>query len=523
MRRAALAGALALVGLACGDDLRPMRAGIGAGGSGGDAPSGAAGATDVSGAAGSDSTGAGGADSTGAGSGPTGAAGSGITGAAGAGPSPTPVSPAGFAAAPPCEDIFAPVLQTFAVDIAAGDWAAMHAEYVSVAMGTPEDLEAHASVRYPVVFHYGAETMPATIRLKGESSWQSSYMLDGDDGKMQFVVAFDDVDQSATFHNVNKLSFDMPPSDPTFLHDRISNNWLRAIGIPAFCATSARLMVNGDYYGLFSVEERPGHHYLREFFPDNAGGDLYKSAVDAETNASSLNLDRLHQFARAASPRELAAIVDVPRSLKTWAAEVMLNDGDGYWGGGHNFLLYDQGAPGYVFLPYDLDATLEYLHYFTDDPVFWWSTRSYVGTVAQHYQIVINDADLRAAFVEAVTTAAGVYDVALLQGWIDAWAAQIRDAVAADPHKPSMTSLGDFDDAVELARGGFAKRAAYIADWAACKRSGSGADADGDGYRFCEDCRDDNAAINPAAPEVCGNGVDDNCNGSFDEGCPAPM
>lgn len=51
-------------------------------------------------------------------------------------------------------------------------------------------------------------------------------------------------------------------------------------------------------------------------------------------------------------------------------------------------------------------------------------------------------------------------------------------------------------------------------------------DADGDGYTAvgaCEgtrnDCDDNNAAISPDAAEVCGDGVDNNCNGQTDEGC----
>lgn len=48
-------------------------------------------------------------------------------------------------------------------------------------------------------------------------------------------------------------------------------------------------------------------------------------------------------------------------------------------------------------------------------------------------------------------------------------------------------------------------------------------DADGDGYldAACggNDCDDTSAAINPGAAEVCGNGVDNNCNGGSDETC----
>jgi hypothetical protein len=45
-------------------------------------------------------------------------------------------------------------------------------------------------------------------------------------------------------------------------------------------------------------------------------------------------------------------------------------------------------------------------------------------------------------------------------------------------------------------------------------------DNDGDGYTVVQgDCNDNNAAIHPGAIEVCGNNIDDNCNGYTDENC----
>jgi hypothetical protein len=49
------------------------------------------------------------------------------------------------------------------------------------------------------------------------------------------------------------------------------------------------------------------------------------------------------------------------------------------------------------------------------------------------------------------------------------------------------------------------------------------ADADGDGYTIAQgDCNDANAAIHPGATEVC-DGVDNDCDGTADEGCSAPL
>jgi len=47
-------------------------------------------------------------------------------------------------------------------------------------------------------------------------------------------------------------------------------------------------------------------------------------------------------------------------------------------------------------------------------------------------------------------------------------------------------------------------------------------DQDGDGYTLCEgDCNDTNSAVNPGATEICNDGLDNNCNGLIDAADPA--
>jgi hypothetical protein len=46
-------------------------------------------------------------------------------------------------------------------------------------------------------------------------------------------------------------------------------------------------------------------------------------------------------------------------------------------------------------------------------------------------------------------------------------------------------------------------------------------DVDHDGHCRGADCDDENAAVHPGRDEVCGNAIDDNCDGNVDEGCLA--
>jgi hypothetical protein len=415
-----------------------------------------------------------------------------------------------------CPDILGQdTLRTFSVEISNDEWAKITVEFLDTSLQS-----VATNIYHPAVFHYGQEVVSdAMIRLKGQSSRVFAAQMGGASGKMQFVVAFDQVNPSGNFHGMNKMVFDMPFNDNTFLHERVSNNWFRSIGIAAPCSTSGRLEINGQYYGLYAVEESVGHHLVKEFFPDNSHGDLFSGGTQAETNKSSIDIARLDAFWAVSDFAGMSSgIIDLDRSLDEWAVESLLVDSDGYYGGSHNFLIYDQGAKGWVWLPHDVDATLDYIGRFDVHPFYWWEGIFQPQLPGSHYLAVINDPAGRKRYVDAIARQIDRWDVAKLQSWIDDWSAQIADAVAADPHKTATTA--QFQDGVALARRGISDRALFLKKFVACERNGDGADADGDGVRWCDDCRDDDPAIHPGAHEVCGNKVDDNCDGRIDEGCP---
>jgi hypothetical protein len=426
-----------------------------------------------------------------------------------------PTSPQGLS----CSDLFAQdSVQTYALDITADEWSKIVAEFnnlTALQAGTP------FATYHPAVVHLGSETVDAAVKLHGQSSWLQTAMFDGDRAKMQFDVAFDQADPNAKFHGVGKLVFDMPRSDWTFLHDRLAHSWLRQVGVMAGCAASARLEINGSYYGLYVVEEDAGRRLVQEFFPTNGLGDLWKGGEEPETNSVAADFTRKQAFWNATDLSSMAAIVDIKGSLTSWAAEALLNDADGYYGGAHNFYLYDQGSAGMIFLPTDTDSTFDWLATFDlpafdDHPIFFWVARAAPAPPpGPHWNIVMADAGWRKKYADAIAALLARWNADEIKGWIDTWSQQIAADVAADPH--AWATPDDFQKAVATARAVVDQRAAYLQSFVDCE-NGNGADADGDGARWCDDCRDDDPTIHLGAPELC-NGVDDNCNGAVDEGC----
>lgn len=351
----------------------------------------------------------------------------------------------------PCSDLYdESLLPTFAVELAASDWAALG-----------RDCEAGVKQYHPVTFRYGAESVPAMIRLKGNWSWNCD--------KMQFVISFNETDADARFHGLRKLVLDAPWYDPTVLHERVAFEFMKAYGAPSSCVNNARLEINGEYYGLFANVERVDREYLERQFEDPSGnlfGYDADEGLELKTNEDTGSTTTAEAFWAATSLTEVQSLVEVSQAIEIWAGLAMVPDPDSYWAGVEiNFHLYEHPTRGLLFLPYDMDIA------FAED--LWPELVSADPITYEHpewrreraYELVLSDPHHCQAFVAALERARAAYDVAALESKIDQWSAQIAAAVTADPNR--QYTIADHEAALTAMRSFPRRRAEFVDAWLA--------------------------------------------------------
>lgn len=395
-----------------------------------------------------------------------------------------------------CEPIYAAsALPAYDLEISDLEWARLEADY---AAGRKDYHEA--------VLHHEGEAVAVQVRLKGNPgfSWLGE--------KLQFVVAFNQVDPDARWNGLRKLVFDGPWYDATLVRERLGWDVMRTRGeLPALCANNATLAVNGEPYGVYAHLESFDHEYLeRAFGADAAGGTLWKYGTDPIANAEAADSARMAAFWAASTVAEMEAVGDVAQWVRAWAAETALGDDDGYVCCNHNFAVYDHPTDGLLYVPWDFDDTLELVPYDTDPITGYGRAGLYQQT---HFLVVMADPGWRARYVDEVEAMNAAMDPERLLPLLAAWDAQLADAIAADTQR----TWGDEEREQMRARldAWLPARHAFLASWVACER-GETTDADGDGLPVCSD-KDDTT---PVGPETC-NGRDDDNDGQVDEsaGC----
>ena len=241
----------------------------------------------------------------------------------------------------------------------------------------------------------GETISPVGIRYKGSvGAWVgclaggSLFEPDGEKTctKLSMKVKINWQDSAQTFWGVKKLQFHSMNLDPSQMHDRLGYWLFRKMGVPAPRASHARLLINGNYSGLYSfVEQIDGRFADRQF--DDGDGNLYKEVwpltpkgfareefefIEAlKTNEEEARVSHILKFSNelaVAEKNELPQIVsrwmDIDEIIRWAVVDRVIRNDDGplHWYcfescTNHNFYWYEEPATGRLrIIPWDLDS-----------------------------------------------------------------------------------------------------------------------------------------------------------------------
>ena len=171
------------------------------------------------------------------------------------------------------------------------------------------------------------------------------------------------------------------------MRERLAYAVFEAMGIAAPQIAHARLTVNDEYWGVYTLVEPVSKPFLKTRLGEESGNLFdYEYAADwdftfrgpesgayvpapfqPQTNEDKLDPSGLIEFVRAVNElpeatfsRDIASYIDVDRFLTYLAVENALAEYDGFVGdfGVNNFYLYQYGDQNrFVFIPWDKDTT----------------------------------------------------------------------------------------------------------------------------------------------------------------------
>ena len=210
--------------------------------------------------------------------------------------------------------------------------------------------------------------------------------------KLSMKVKFNWNDPEARFYGLKKLQFHAMNLDDSQMRDRLGYWLFRESGVPAPRSIHSRLMINGEYNGLFALVEQIDGRFTRWNYDDGTG-NLYKEIwplhsngqpFSAQTYLNNLKTntdenptgDLMRTFAQevvdANGTDELQDVIKKRMNLDeiiTYAAvdrTIRVDDGAFHWycGGGdcasHNFFWYENPTDETLHLiPWDMDNTFE--------------------------------------------------------------------------------------------------------------------------------------------------------------------
>ena len=277
----------------------------------------------------------------------------------------------GAIAAQTSDDLFnASVLHEVRLYLHPNDWSHLKANYLK-------------NTHYPAELYWGGMWV-ADIAVRSRGSGSRNGVKPG------LEVEFDRYITAQRFLGLRSLVLDNSLQDPSFLHEHLSFLMFRRMGIAAPRQAYARLYVNDEYAGLYSMVEAVDDQFLA-YHLGEGGGYLYEyrwsdppyhfeylgraaelylpSKFRPETRLNDYDAGTIERMVRAINLTsdeeflpEVSQFIDLKLFMKLLAIENFVAEPDGIVGlwGMNNFYLYRPAQTSqFQFIPWDKDITFD--------------------------------------------------------------------------------------------------------------------------------------------------------------------
>jgi uncharacterized protein (TIGR03437 family) len=259
------------------------------------------------------------------------------------------------------------ILQDIYLQVDPTDWATLQQNYL---------LDTY----YPATLTWNGTTQIIGIRSHGSGSRSPI--------KPNLDLKFDEYVKKQTLLGESTIVAKAGNQDPSLMHESISFQMFRMMGLPAPRLSHARLYLNGSFFGLYLLEEHDDETYVQRDLGESTGylyewkpvayfnfddlGDpsLYAPFLELKTNQATPNLQTFANFMQVVNDPSLSDadyITSISRYINPKlflahaATENVLAELDGMFGGVdgiNNFFLYQYNHTSlYQVLTWDKDLT----------------------------------------------------------------------------------------------------------------------------------------------------------------------
>jgi hypothetical protein len=360
-----------------------------------------------------------------------------------------------------------------------------------------------------------AESHPVALRLKGRIGSFRDLA-----GKSGFKLDFARFHPGGTFHGLAEMTLNNMVQDYHRINETLAYDLFRRMGVPVPRTSYVWVRVNGQDMGLYLHLETLDRRWRDRNLPPTLGifegqygddlfiGSAYRMDLDGGDDSARLALELIAE-AIASAPTDgfmahLAPFVAWEEVLAAMATEVFIGHWDGYGPTRNNY-----------FMHLDLDGVLRLLPWGLDQT--FGADLDLYGGAGLLLSGCVNDPTCRIAWEDALAEVAAIVSGPDYRGWADGLAGHLQPLMDLEPREDA----GDARAGLESAWGFLDNRAIRVTEALKCARDPAG-DADGDGLRCDQDCDDNDPSRYLGAPELCGDGIDQDCNGRPDDSPECP-